>query len=53
VTSLGCDGAQGFYIARPMRADLAGQSLRGPRREARRFAAAGRVERPASVAAAA
>ncbi len=49
VTSLGCDAAQGFYIARPMRAELAAQWLRGLRREAKRFAAAGRAAQPGQL----
>ncbi len=36
--ALGCDGAQGFFIARPMRADLIVDWLRGFEREAARFA---------------
>jgi EAL domain-containing protein (putative c-di-GMP-specific phosphodiesterase class I) len=40
VTSLGCDAGQGFFIARPMRAELVGEWLRGLRRESARFSAA-------------
>jgi EAL domain-containing protein (putative c-di-GMP-specific phosphodiesterase class I)/GGDEF domain-containing protein len=40
VASLGCDAAQGFFIARPMRAELVGEWLRGLHRESARFRAA-------------
>lgn len=42
VASLGCDAAQGFFIARPMRAPVAAQWLRGLERETVRFVAAAR-----------
>jgi len=49
VASLGCDTAQGFFIARPMRADLAARWLRGLSREAVRFAASARAARALPV----
>lgn len=49
VASLGCDTAQGFFIARSMRADLAARWLRGPSCEAIRVAASAGAEQPASV----
>ena len=38
VAALGCDAAQGFFIARPMRADLIVDWIRSLEREADRFA---------------
>src|SRR5690606_18098585 len=41
VASLGCDAAQGFFIARPMRTDLVVDWVRSLDREAQRFAVDG------------